>query len=51
MKDGRNLTLVMDFYELTMSQCYYKEHREEEVIFDLFIVKIQMMVVSASLPV
>ncbi|WP_276911232.1 nicotinate phosphoribosyltransferase [Dubosiella newyorkensis] len=36
MKDGRNLTLVMDFYELTMSQCYYKEHREEEAIFDLF---------------
>lgn len=37
MKDGRNLTLVMDFYELTMSQCYYKEHREEEAIFDLFL--------------
>lgn len=36
MEEARNLTLVMDFYELTMSQCYYKEHREEEAIFDLF---------------
>lgn len=36
MKDGRNLTLVMDFYELTMSQCYFNENKDEEVVFDLF---------------
>ena len=23
MKETRNLSLVMDFYELTMSQCYF----------------------------
>ncbi len=36
MKDGRNLTLVMDFYELTMSQVYFNQHKNEEVVFDLF---------------
>ncbi len=33
----RNLTLVMDFYELTMSQVYFNEGKmDEEVTFDLF---------------
>lgn len=36
MKDGRNLTLLMDFYELTMCQCYYREHKNQKVVFDLF---------------
>jgi nicotinate phosphoribosyltransferase len=36
MKDGRNLSLVMDFYELTMSQCYFNRGNQEEVVFDLF---------------
>lgn len=36
MKDGRNLSLVMDFYELTMSQCYFNKNKDEEVVFDLF---------------
>ncbi|MGM9960506.1 MAG: nicotinate phosphoribosyltransferase [Allobaculum sp.] len=36
MKDGRNLSLVMDFYELTMSQVYFNEHKDEEVVFDVF---------------
>lgn len=36
MKDGRNLSLVMDFYELTMSQVYFNQHKNEEVVFDLF---------------
>lgn len=36
MKDGRNLSLVMDFYELTMSQVYMNNHKDEEVVFDLF---------------
>lgn len=36
MKDGRNLTLMMDFYELTMSQCYFNEGKQPEVVFDLF---------------
>lgn len=36
MKDGRNLTLLMDFYELTMSQVYFSNNSNEEVVFDLF---------------
>lgn len=36
MKDGRNLSMVMDFYELTMSQVYFNENKDEEVVFDLF---------------
>ena len=36
MRDGRNLTLVMDFYELTMSQVYFDQNKNEEVVFDLF---------------
>lgn len=36
MKDGRNLTLLMDFYELTMCQCYYREHKNQKVVFDVF---------------
>lgn len=36
MNDGRNLTLVMDFYELTMSQVYFNNGKNEEVVFDLF---------------
>lgn len=35
-RDKRNLSLVMDFYELTMSQCYFNRDTEEEVVFDLF---------------
>ena len=26
----------MDFYELTMSQCYFNRDKEEEVVFDMF---------------
>ena len=36
IRDGRNLTLVMDFYELTMSQVYFDQNKNEEVVFDLF---------------
>ena len=34
----RNLSMVMDFYELTMSNGYYKENRgrDELVVFDVF---------------
>ena len=36
-RDARNLSLVMDFYELTMSQCYFNsDHRNRIVTFDLF---------------
>lgn len=36
-RDERNLSLVMDFYELTMSQCYFNSnHRDRVVSFDLF---------------
>ena len=36
-RDKRNLSLVMDFYELTMSQCYFNsEHRNRVVTFDMF---------------
>jgi len=33
---GQNLTLLTDFYELTMLQGYYKENKNETVIFDMF---------------
>ena len=26
----------MDFYELTMSQCYFNDNKDKEVVFDLF---------------
>lgn len=42
MKDKRNLSLVMDFYELTMSQCYFNDNKDKEVVFDLFYRKIRM---------
>lgn len=32
----RNLTLLTDFYELTMMQGYFKEKSKERVIFDVF---------------
>lgn len=36
-RDQRNLSLVMDFYELTMSQCYFNDpSANKEVVFDLF---------------
>lgn len=36
-RDERNLSLVMDFYELTMSQCYFNSnHKDRIVTFDLF---------------
>ena len=35
-RDKRNLSLVMDFYELTMSQCYFNRDKNEEVVFDMF---------------
>ena len=35
--DKRNLTMVMDFYELTMSNGYFREQdRETRVAFDVF---------------
>lgn len=36
-RDKRNLSLVMDFYELTMSQCYFNSDTKDKVVtFDLF---------------
>lgn len=36
-RDERNLSLVMDFYELTMSQCYFDNGRKDQVVsFDVF---------------
>lgn len=36
-QNNRNLSLVMDFYELTMSQCYFQsDHKDQIVCFDLF---------------
>lgn len=34
--DKRNLTLLTDFYELTMMQGYYKNKTTETVVFDVF---------------
>lgn len=37
MMNKRNLSLVMDFYELTMSQVYFNENKLDEIVtFDLF---------------
>lgn len=36
-RDARNLSLCMDFYELTMSQCYFNsDEKDKFVSFDLF---------------
>lgn len=36
-RDKRNLSLVMDFYELTMSQCYFNNGNKDKIVtFDLF---------------
>lgn len=36
-RDARNLSLCMDFYELTMSQCYFNSDEKEKIVsFDLF---------------
>ncbi|MEG0737524.1 MAG: nicotinate phosphoribosyltransferase, partial [Longicatena sp.] len=36
-RDERNLSLVMDFYELTMSQCYFNSGNIDKIVtFDLF---------------
>lgn len=34
--EGRNLTLLTDLYELTMSQSYFNLGRNENVVFDMF---------------
>lgn len=40
--DKRNLSMVMDLYELTMSYGYFKSHDiNKKVAFDVFIEKIQ----------
>ena len=36
----RRLNLLMDLYQLTMSQIYFKEDLEEEVVFDMFFRKV-----------
>lgn len=36
-RDQRNLSMCMDFYELTMSQCYFNSEAKDKVVtFDLF---------------
>ncbi|NBK97586.1 MAG: nicotinate phosphoribosyltransferase [Erysipelotrichia bacterium] len=36
-RDQRNLSLVMDFYELTMSQVYFETGRKDQIVtFDMF---------------
>lgn len=36
-RDQRNLSMVMDFYELTMSQVYFQTGRKDQVVtFDMF---------------
>ena len=36
-RDERNLSLVMDFYELTMTQCYFNSDNAQRIVtFDLF---------------
>ena len=35
-RDERNLSLVMDLYELTMMQGYFERGAKETVVFDMF---------------
>ncbi len=36
-RDARNLSMCMDFYELTMSQCYFNSDAKDKIVsFDLF---------------
>ncbi len=36
-RDQRNLSMVMDFYELTMSQVYFQSGRKDQIVtFDMF---------------
>lgn len=36
-RDPRNLSMCMDFYELTMSQCYFNSANKDKIVsFDLF---------------
>lgn len=36
MSDNRNFTMMTDLYQLTMMNGYFKNNKEERVIFDLF---------------
>ena len=37
VKDERNLSMLMDFYELTMSNGYFlKGKKDKKVVFDMF---------------
>jgi nicotinic acid phosphoribosyltransferase len=37
VEDNRNLTMLMDFYELTMSNGYFvKGLKDQKVVFDMF---------------
>ena len=41
INDARNLTLLMDFYELTMAAGYFEEGYTDKVgVFDMFFRKI-----------
>lgn len=33
VSDARNITLVMDFYELTMSYDYFKQGKKDEIAY------------------
>jgi len=36
-RDPRNLSMVMDLYELTMAQVYFNDHKKDQIVtFDLF---------------
>ena len=38
VNEARNITLVMDFYELTMSYNYFKQGMKDEIVyFDMFL--------------
>ena len=36
MYDNRNFTMMTDLYQLTMQAAYFKNNKNEKVIFDLF---------------
>lgn len=50
--DKRNISMMMDLYEMTMADCYFAEKDEEtQVVFDVFYRKIPTRAALPYLPV
>ena len=49
--NSRNLTLLTDLYELTMMQGYFERQENETVVFDVFSVRILVVLAILLQPV